>query len=80
MEGSGRIVGSVVNSVVETSCSGGAEVGSGGSLCGSDVWCGISSSLQVRFYQKGSKTFPKLTSENLQNMWLEDGCLAGVHI
>ena len=35
--------------------------------------------LQVRFSQKGSKSLPKFTSENLNNKWLQDGCLDGVH-
>ena len=33
--------------------------------------------VQVRFSQKGSKSIPKFTSENLKNIQLEDGCLAG---
>ena len=40
---------------------------------------GNDDNLQVRFSQKGSKLLPKFTSENLKNIWLEDGCLAGVH-
>ena len=35
----------------------------------------ITSKLQVRFSQKGSKSLPKFTSENLKNKWLEDGYL-----
>jgi hypothetical protein len=35
--------------------------------------------LQVRFSQKGSKSLPEFTSENLKNIQLEDRCLAGGH-
>ena len=38
-----------------------------------------SSYIQVRFSQKGSKSLPKFTSENLKNICLEDGSFAGVH-
>ena len=37
------------------------------------------SMLQVRFSQEGSKSLPKLTSENLKNIRLEDRYLAGGH-
>ena len=35
--------------------------------------------LQVRFSQKGSKSLPKFTSDDLKIKWLEDRCLAVVH-
>ena len=35
--------------------------------------------VQVRFSQKGSKSLPKFTSENLKNKRLEDGRLSGSH-
>ena len=35
--------------------------------------------IQARFSQKGSKSLPKFTSENLKNIPLEDGCLAEGH-
>ena len=31
--------------------------------------------VQVRFSQKGSKSLPTFTSENLKNKWLEEGYL-----
>ena len=34
--------------------------------------------LQVTFLKNGTKSLPKLTSENLKNKWLEEGCLSGV--
>ena len=35
--------------------------------------------LQVRFSQKGSKSLPKFTSENLKNKQLDDRSLDGSH-
>ena len=35
--------------------------------------------VEVGFSQKISKSLPKYTSENLKNIWLENGYLAGVH-
>jgi hypothetical protein len=35
--------------------------------------------MQVRFSQKGSKSLPKFIFENLKNIRLEDGYLAGSH-
>ena len=35
--------------------------------------------LQVTFLKNGTKSLPKFTSENLNNKWLEDRCLFGVH-
>ena len=33
--------------------------------------------VQVTFLKNGTKSLPKLTSENLKNKWVEDGCHAG---
>ena len=35
--------------------------------------------VQVRFSQKGSRSLPKFTSENLRNKRLQEGCLAWGH-
>ena len=35
--------------------------------------------LQVTFLKNGTKSLPKLTSENLKNKQLEEGCLADIY-
>ena len=37
------------------------------------------STVQVTFLKNGTKSLPKLTSKNLKNKRLDDGCLAGSH-
>ena len=40
---------------------------------------GLFLAVQFRFSQKGSQSLPKFTAENFKNIWLESGCLTGVH-
>ena len=39
----------------------------------------VEQAVQVTFLKNGTKSLPKLTSENLKNKRLEDGCIAESH-
>ena len=39
----------------------------------------VRASIQVTFLKNGTKSLPKLTSENLKHKLLANGCLAGSH-